>query len=79
MSEFKKTLLKKHLQGHYLNEFERKKFNEYINKVNIMTYMMEENNLDNLNPEYVIWCKLKIERTNYELSKDKNLMNFLNR
>ena len=79
MSEFRKTLLKKHLQSDYLNDFEHKKFTEYLNKVNIMTYMMHEDNLDSLNQEYVAWCKLKIQRTNYELSKDKNLMRFLSK
>jgi hypothetical protein len=79
MSEFRKTLLRKHLQSDYLNDFEHKKFMEYINKVNIMTYMMHEDNLDSLDQEYVAWCKLKIQRTNYELSKDKNLMKFLSK
>jgi hypothetical protein len=40
---------------------------------------MHEDNLDNLNQEYVAWCKLKIQRTNYELSKDKNLIRFLSK
>ena len=79
MSEFRKNLLKKYLNSDYLNDFENKKFKEYLNKINIMTYMMHEDNLDNLNPEYVAWCKIKIRSTNYELSKDKNLMKFISK
>ena len=78
MNEYRKKLLKRYLQGEHLNEFERKKFNGYLDKINVMTYMMNEDNIDNLNPEYIAWCKLKINKTNYELSKDKNLMKFLN-
>ena len=47
MREFRKTLLKKHLQSNYLNDFEHKKFIQYLDKVNIMTYMMNEDNLNN--------------------------------
>jgi len=79
MSEFRKTLLRKHLQSDYFNDFEQKKFSEYLNKINIMTYIMNEDNLDDLDPEYVAWCKIKIQKTNYELSKDKNLMRFLSK
>jgi len=77
MNEYKKELLKKYLQGGHFNDYERKKFNDYLDKINIMTYTMNENNLDNLNPDYVAWCKIKIRKTNYELSKDKNIVKFL--
>jgi hypothetical protein len=79
MSEYKSRLLNKYLDSDYLNDFENKKFEEYLKKVNIMAYMMNEDNLDNLNPEYVAWCKIKIQRTNYELSQDVNIIKFLNK
>ena len=79
MSEYKSKLLNKYLNSDYLNDFENKKFEEYLKKVNIMAYMMNEDNLDNLNPEYVAWCKIKIQRTNYELSQDVNIIKFLNK
>jgi hypothetical protein len=78
MSDYRKKLLKRYLQGEHFSEFERKKFNSYLDKINVMTYMKDEDKLDNLNPEYIAWCKIKIRKTNYELSKDKNLMRFLN-
>lgn len=79
MNEYRKKILEKYLNSDYLNDFENKKFKQYLDKINIMTYMMYENDLDNLNPEYVEWCKIKIQKTNYELSKDKQLMKFLNK
>lgn len=79
MSQYRKKLLEKYLNSDYFNDFENKKFKEYLNKVNIMTYIMNEDNLNNLNPEYVEWCKIKIKKTNYELSKDKNLMRFISK
>jgi hypothetical protein len=77
MSDYRKKLLKRYLQGEHFSEFERKKFNDYLDKTNVMTYMKDEDKLDNLNPEYIAWCKIKIRKTNYELSKDKNLMRFI--
>jgi hypothetical protein len=77
MSDYRKKLLKRYLQGVHFSEFERKKFNDYLDKTNIMTYMMNEDNMDNLNQEYIAWCKLKIRKTNYELSKDENIIKFL--
>ena len=44
-----------------------------------MTYIMNEDNLDDLDPEYVTWCKVKIQKTNYELSQDINIVKFLNK
>jgi len=79
MSEYKSKLLDKYLNSDYFDDFEQKKFSEYLNKINIMTYIMNEDNLDDLDPEYVAWCKVKIQKTNYELSKDKNLMRFLSK
>jgi hypothetical protein len=79
MNEYKSKLLDKYLNSDYFNDFEQKKFSEYLNKINIMTYIMNEDNLDDLDPEYVAWCKIKIQKTNYELSKDKNLMRFLSK
>ena len=79
MSNFKKKLLEKVLNEEILNDFEMKKFEEYLKKVNIMSYMMYEDRLHTLNPDYVEWCKLKIEETNYELSKDINIIKFLNK
>jgi len=40
MSEFKSKLLEKVLNEEYLTDFELKKYEEYLKKVNIMTYMM---------------------------------------
>jgi hypothetical protein len=40
---------------------------------------MNEDNLDDLDPEYVAWCKIKIQKTNYELSQDINIVKFLNK
>lgn len=77
MSDYRKKLLKRYLQGEHFSEFERKKFNDYLDKTNIMTYMMNEDNMDNLNREYIAWCNLKIRKTNYELSKDENIIKFL--
>ena len=79
MSEYKSKLLDKYLNSDYFDDFEQKKFSEYLNKVNIMTYIMNEDNLDNLDPEYVAWCKVKIQKTNYELSQDINIVKFLNK
>jgi hypothetical protein len=77
MNEYRTKLLRKYLQGHHLDEYERKKFNGYLDKINIMTYMKNEDSLEDLNPEYIAWCKVKIRKTNYELSKDENLIKFL--
>jgi hypothetical protein len=77
MSDYRKKLLKRYLQGEHFSEFERKKFNDYLDKTNVMTYIMNEDNMDNLNQEYVAWCNLKIRKTNYELSKDENIIKFL--
>jgi hypothetical protein len=79
MSEYKSKLLDKYLNSDYFNDFEQKKFSEYLNKINIMTYIMNEDNLDDLDPEYVAWCKIKIQKTNYELSQDINIVKFLNK
>jgi len=79
MSEYKSKLLDKYLNSDYFNDFEQKKFSEYLNKINIMTYIMNEDNLDDLDPEYVAWCKVKIQKTNYELSQDINIVKFLNK
>jgi hypothetical protein len=79
MSEYKSKLLDKYLNSDYFDDFEQKKFSEYLNKVNIMTYIMNEDNLDDLDPEYVAWCKVKIQKTNYELSQDVNIVKFLNK
>jgi hypothetical protein len=79
MSEYKSKLLDKYLNSDYFDDFEQKKFSEYLNKVNIMTYIMNEDNLDDLDPEYVAWCKVKIQKTNYELSQDINIVKFLNK
>lgn len=79
MSEYKTMLLKKYLNQGYLNDFEKKKFNQYLDKTNIFTYCVYENETDLLNKEYVIWSKLKIEKTNFEFSKDKNIVKFLNK
>ena len=79
MSNFKRKLLKKVLNEENLNDFEMKKFEEYLKKINIMSYMMYEDRLHILNPDYVEWCKLKIEETNFELSKDINIIKFLNK
>ena len=79
MSDFKKELLIKFLNQNYLNDFEKKKFKEYLSKINIMTYMMYEDRLEMLSPEYIKWCEIKIEQINYDLSKDKNIMNFINK
>jgi hypothetical protein len=79
MSNFKSKLLYKVLDEEILNDFEQKKFEEYLKKINIMTYMMYEDRLHMLDEEYVKWCKLKIEEINYELSKDINIIKFLNK
>jgi hypothetical protein len=77
MNEYRTKLLKRYLQGDHFSEYERKKFNGYLDKINIMTYMKNEDSLEDLNPEYIAWCKVKIRKTNYELSKDENLIKFL--
>ena len=79
MSEYKTKLLSKYLNGEYLNDFEKKKFKEYVDKTNVFTYCVYENETDLLNKEYVMWSKLKIEKTNFEFSKDKNIVKFLNK
>ena len=58
-----------------MNEYRKKLLKKYLSS----DYLNDYDNLDNLNPEYVAWCKIKIRSTNYELSKDKNLMKFLNK
>ena len=79
MSEYKTKLLSKYLNGEYLNDFEKKKFKEYVDKTNVFTYCVYESETDLLNKEYVMWSKLKIEKTNFEFSKDKNIVKFLNK
>lgn len=79
MNTFKQKLLIKFLNQNYLNDFEKKKFEEYLSKVNIMTYMMYEDRLEMLSPEYIKWCEIKIKKINYDLLKDKNIMNFINK
>lgn len=78
MSEFKKELLIKVLNKDYLNDFEKKKLKDYLNKINIMTYMMYEDRLETLDPDYIKWCEIKIKQINYDLSEDKNIMKFIN-
>jgi len=77
MSEFKTKLLNKYLNSEYFNDFEQKKFDEYVNKTNVFTYCKHENDLHLLNKDYVEWCKIKIMRLNKELSKDNNIVKFL--
>ena len=79
MSEFKSKLLEKILNQEYLTDFELKKYNEYLKKINIMTYMMYEDRPHMLDDEYIEWAKLKIEDINKELSQDFNLIKFLNK
>jgi len=79
MSSFKSKLLEKVLNEERLNDFEQKKFEEYLKKINIMTYMMYEDRLHTLDEEYIQWCKLKINEINYELSQDVNIVKFLNK
>jgi len=79
MSLFKSKLLEKVLNEEKLNDFEQKKFEEYLKKINIMTYMMYEDRLHTLDEEYIQWCKLKINEINYELSQDVNIVKFLNK
>jgi hypothetical protein len=38
MNEYKTKLLNKYLNNEYLNDFEEKKFNEYLDKTNVFTY-----------------------------------------
>lgn len=72
MSEFKTKLLNKYLKGEYLNDFEEKKFKKYLDKVNIFTYCRYEDETHLLNPDYVEWCKIKIDKLNKELYKKYN-------
>ena len=78
MIKFKEKLLYKYLNEEHLNELERKKFNEYVDKTNIFTYCRCENEKHLLNKNYIKWSEIKIKRLNSELSKDKNIMKFLN-
>ena len=77
MSNFKTKLLNKYLNSEYFNDFEQKKFDEYVNKTNVFTYCRYENNLHLLDEDYIEWCKIKIMRLNKELFKDKNIVKFL--
>ncbi len=77
MSKFKTKLLNKYLNSEYFNDFEQKKFDEYVNKTNVFTYCRYENELHLLDKDYIEWCKIKIMRLNKELSKDKNIVKFL--
>ena len=79
MNEYKTKLLNKYLNDENLNDFEQKKFNEYLDKTNVFTYCRYENETDVLNKEYIIWSELKIKKMNFELSKDKNIVKFLNK
>ena len=79
MNEYKTKLLNKYLNDERLNYFENKKFNEYLYKTNVFTYCKHEDETDLLNEEYVILAKLKIKKINFELSKDKNIVKFLNK
>ncbi len=77
MSNFKTKLLNKYLNSEYFNDFEQKKFDEYVNKTNVFTYCRYENELHLLDKDYIEWCKIKIMRLNEELFKDKNIVKFL--
>ena len=79
MNEYKTKLLNKYLSGEHLNDFEEKKFKDYLDKTNVFTYCRYENETHMLNEEYVMWAKLKIEKINFEFSKDKNIVEFLNK
>jgi len=79
MSEFKDKLLDKYMNGECLNNFEQKKFDKYVEKTNVFTYCKNEDQIDLLDKNYVKWSKIKIKRLNSELSKDKNIMKFLNK
>ena len=79
MNEYKTKLLNKYLNDENLNDFEQKKFNEYLDKINVFTYCRYENETDVLNKEYIIWSELKIKKMNFELYKDKNIVKFLNK
>lgn len=69
MSEFKKKLLHKYLSNEILNEFESKKFEQYLGKINILTYCRYEEEQHLLNPDYIEWCKIKIKKLNKENSE----------
>jgi hypothetical protein len=79
MSDFKDMLLDKYINGGYLNDFEQKKFDQYVDKTNVFTYCKYEDRTHLLDENYVKWSKIKIKRINKELSKDPNLMKFLNK
>lgn len=72
MNTFKQKLLYKYLNGEYLNNFEKKKFIEYLNKINIFTYCKYEDEPHFLNSDYIKWCKIKINFLNKELYKEYN-------
>ena len=42
MSNFKTKLLNKYLNSEYFNDFEQKKFDEYVNKTNVFTYLVNQ-------------------------------------